>query len=254
MPLDAFAALEKVRRRGRRGFPSIGSLPARPYGPAMERRFLSELNERLFTHFAGGAWRAPHSERHLPVPKATGGALGAIVCAGPADVARARGVLRLGPAPRRVDGVALWAALMAEAPVVGAMRALEGFAGDALTAPEPPEPVELPRRGPLVLLSAAATPVDRIAGVLIAGAAAGLIWKPAPAAAASAHLIMRVLGPLAEGRLALLQGDHATGALLAAQGSLIWAGSGRLPEGLPRPALDLAAAPGAAISTRGRAP
>jgi hypothetical protein len=204
----------------------------------MDRRFISELNERLFTHFVGGAWRAPQTDRHLPIARASGGRLGQIVCAGPADVARARGVLRLDPPYHLVDAAVLWAALLAEAPLVGAMRALEGFPADALAAPEA---LDLPGQGPLVLLSAAETPVDRLAGALIAGARAGLIWKPAPGAAASAHLLMRALGPLARGRLALLQGDHATGALLAETGRLIWAGAEAPPADLPAPALDLSA-------------
>jgi len=204
----------------------------------METRVIAELNERLFTHFAGGAWRAPHSDRHLPVMRASGAPLGRIVCAGPADVARARGVLRLGPPEEPLDPAALWAAMLAEAPLLGAMRAEEGFAADRLTAPET---LMLPARGPLVLLSAAETPLDRIAGALIAGAGAGMIWKPAPGAAATAHLLMRVVGPRAQGRLSLLQGDHATGALLAGQGGLIWAGAGAPPADLPVPVLDLSA-------------
>ncbi len=202
----------------------------------MDPRFIPELNERLFTHFAGGAWRAPYSDRHLPVMRASGEPLGQVVCAGPPDVARARGVLRLGQPEEPVDAEVLWAAMLAEAPLLGAMRAEEGYAADRLGAPEP---LHLPERGPLVLLSAAETPVDRIAGALIAGARAGLIWKPAPGAAASAHLIMRALGPLTGGRLALLQGDHATGELLAGQGRLVWAGAGPPPASLPVPALDL---------------
>jgi hypothetical protein len=202
----------------------------------MDARFIPELNERLFTHFAGGAWRAPYSDRHLPVMRASGVPLGRIVCAGPADVARARGVLRLGPPEKLLDADALWEAMMDEAPLLSAMRAEEGFPADRLGAPEP---LQLPETGPLVLLSAAETPVDRIAGALISGVRAGLIWKPAPGAAASAHLIMRALGPLTGGRLALLQGDHGTGALLAGQGRLIWAGAGPPPGGLPVPALDL---------------
>ena len=211
-----------------------------------DSRYLAELNERLFAHFVGGAWRAPLSDRLLPVTGAAGAALGRIVCAGARDIARARGVLRQGPDPDAIDADALWAAMLAEAPLLRTIRAQEGFTDDQLTAPAPLTPAG---RGPLVLLTAADTPLDRIAGALLAGAGRGMIWKPAPAAAASAHLLMRAVGPLARGRLALLQGDHATGALLAGQeaaqesgqGGLIWAGAGPLPEGLPTPLVNLAA-------------
>lgn len=211
----------------------------------MDRLFTAELNERLFTHFAAGAWRAPLADRHLPIRRASGARLGQIVCAGEADIARARaGVLasrRAGVAP--ADPAALWRALRAEAALLESLRAGEGFE-DALRARDSvalPEPAGLPDAGPLVLLTAASAPVDRLAGLLIAAMPTGLIWKPAPGAAASAHLVMRVLGPLAGGRLALLQGDHATGALLARRGGLVWAGTGPAPGDLPRPLLSLAA-------------
>jgi hypothetical protein len=132
--------------------------------------------------------------------------------------------------------------MLAEAPLLRTIRAEEGFADDHLTAPAPLAPAG---HGPLVLLTAAETSLDRIAGALLAGAGTGMIWKPAPTAAASAHLLMRAVGPLARGRLALLQGDHATGALLAAQesgqGGLIWAGAGPVPKDLPAPIVNLAA-------------
>lgn len=236
----------------------------------MDQRFIAELNERLFTHFVGGAWRAPLGDRQVPVAQADGQAdgqaggqaLGRIVCAGPADVARARGVMRADAGAQPVDAAALWAALQAEAPLLEAIRRREGFAGDRLDARLPAVvaqarvsdlprdlawdllgdlPGGLPGSGPHVLLTAADTPLIRVAGLLIAGARRGLIWKPAPAAAASAHLLMRVLGPRASGRLAMLQGDHASGRLLAGQGGLIWAGAGPLPAGLPDPLLTLAA-------------
>ena len=211
-------------------------------------RFLVELTERLFAHFTGGAWRAPLGARQLPVVRASGarpGArLGQIVCAEAADVARARGLLRAGgpPGEGSFDPAALAAALAADAPLLAGLRTEEGFAQDRFDVPAS---VDLPAGGPLVLLSAAGTPVDLVVGALIAGAARGLIWKPAPAAAASAHAIMRALGPRAGGRLALLQGDHATGQLLVGpvhvgQGGLVWAAPGPLPADLP-PALILPA-------------
>ncbi|WP_209427267.1 hypothetical protein [Pararhodobacter sp. SW119] len=207
----------------------------------MDRQFAAELNERLFTHFVAGAWRAPLSDRHLPVTGPDGAPLGRIVCAGPSDIARACGgvAAQLRAAAEAADPAVLWQALRDEGALLAALRAGEGVE-EMLRAPEP---VDLPGKGPLVLLTAAAVPVDRIAGLLIAGARRGMIWKPAPAAATSAHLMMRILGPRAGGRLAMVQGDHATGALLAGRGGLVWAGQGPAPADLPAPLLSLSARP-----------
>uniref|UniRef100_UPI002AFF92F6 hypothetical protein n=1 Tax=Pararhodobacter sp. TaxID=2127056 RepID=UPI002AFF92F6 len=76
-------------------------------------------------------------------------------------------------------------------------------------------------------------PLARVAGLLIAGAGQGMLWKPAPGAAASAHALIRALGPVAGAGLAMLQGDHATGAALAGQGPLIWASDASPPADLP---------------------
>ena len=195
--------------------------------------FLAELNERLFVQFADGRWIAPLGERHLAVLPFDEGRVGRLICAEVGDVARA--MRRLGPG----SGAALAAAYRAVGPMLVRLRAMEGFddpAGDPADLPEIPA---LPE-GPLTLLSAADTPVAQIARLLIAGADKGLLWKPAPRAAASAHLMMRVLGPLARGGLAMVQGDHASGALAAAQGGLIWASAAPVPTGL-RPVLSLGA-------------
>ena len=189
----------------------------------MDPLFLAELNERLFVHFIAGRWMAPLSDRLAEVLAFDSGRMGRLACAGDADVARALAGLR----PGRAQG--LEQAYAEAAPMLRRLRALEGFT-DPVAAPVP---AALPGQGPLVLLSAAAVPMADLTGLLIAGAARGLIWKPAPRAAASAHLLMRALGPRAAGGLALLQGDHASGALMAGQGALLWASQAPCPFSLP---------------------
>ncbi len=194
--------------------------------------FLAELNERLFVQFVGGRWMAPLGERHLRALPLEGARMGRLVCAGPGDIARAR----LGMEPTAVQGSGLGAAYAPLRRMLQDLRRVEGF-DDPVDAPMP---LALPGLGPLVLLSAAGTPVSDVAAVLFAGAARGVLWKPAPRAAASAHLLMRALGPLAGGNLALVQGDHQTGALAAGQGALVWASPAAVPPGLA-PVLSLAA-------------
>ncbi|MFN4100475.1 MAG: hypothetical protein ACK4GT_11930 [Pararhodobacter sp.] len=184
-------------------------------------QFLAELSERLFVISVGGRWMAPLGDRPLPVPAAPGAHL---ACAGEGDLARALRLLAPGP----VDAGAMAAAYLAQAGVLRGLRRLEGAADPVA----PPEAMALPGTGPFVLLSAAAMPLSRIAGLLIAGAAQGMLWKPAPGAAASAHLLMEALAPVAGARLAMLHGDHATGALLAGQGAVLWASDAAPPEGL----------------------
>ncbi len=197
--------------------------------PTMDALFIAELNERLFTHFTGGRWRVPLSQRHLPVHRASGVRFGQIVCAEPPDVTRALGDLAQAGTP--APGGAMAAALAALAGPLAALRMEEGFDDARVPAliPDPP-----PGTGPVVLMTAADMPLLRIGEVLIGLAGRGVIWKPAPRASASAHLLMRHLGPMAAGRLALLQGDHASGAALAAeaQGQLVWASAAPLPSGL----------------------
>ena len=168
-----------------------------------------DLRERLLVHFVQGAWRAPLSVRMVAGP------LGPIVAAGAADVARARR-LRAG------GGFAL-----PDAAMLATLRAAEGFADPP--APLPPVP-DLPKGA--VLFSAADAPVAMILALLRSGARNGLIWKPAPGAAASAHLIMAALGPAAQGALAMVQGDHASGALLAKGAPVVWLSPRPAPEGL----------------------
>ncbi|MCC5971788.1 MAG: hypothetical protein JJU15_17745 [Pararhodobacter sp.] len=200
----------------------------------MDALFIAELNERLFTHFTRGAWHAPYSQRLLPVGLDPDQPLGRIACADARDLERAFAHLcRAGaaPAPEALASEALAVALHAQAQAITLLRAREGFAD----APGPLDPVVLPSAGPMVLLSAASMPVAGLTPLLIAGAQHGMLWKPAPGAAASAHLIMRLLGPLAGGRLAMVQGDHETGAALARMGPLVWASAAPLPPGLPAP-------------------
>lgn len=184
--------------------------------------FLAELSERLFVMFQGGCWRAPLGTRLLPVPGFAGANL---ACAGAGDVARALAGLRPGP----VDRDAMVRAYAAQAGLLRDLRALEGCT-DPVDGPELPD---LPGTGPLVLLSAAGAPLAPLAGALIAGAPRGVLWKPAPRAAASAHVLIEALAPVAGARLALLHGDHASGAALAGQGTLIWASDAAVPPGLP---------------------
>jgi len=191
--------------------------------PALEL-FLAELNERLVVHWAGGAWRVPLATRHLAVSSAGGRALGRIVCAGPGDAARALAGLRPGTAvePETLDRLlSPFAALMAR------LRALEGCPGDGWDPTRASQAMSAPRdaAGRAVLLSAADRPVSELVGTLAGLAAGGAVWKPAPRAAASAHLVMRALAPVLGPSLALVQGDHASGAALAASGEArpVWA-------------------------------
>jgi len=204
----------------------------------MDAHFMAELNERLFTHFTAGAWRAPLSLRLMTVGRDRERPLGQIACADARDLTRAlAGVMRAaGPAP---SPEVLLAAIEELRPGLARLRAQEGFAGEAAGPLHHPPLPALP--GPLVLLSSAALPVTRLIPFLVGGAARGLIWKPAPGAAASAHLLMRALGPLASGRLAMVQGDHATGAALAGMGALVWASASAPPEDLPAPVFRISA-------------
>jgi hypothetical protein len=200
----------------------------------MDALFLAELNERLFVQFIQGQWRAPTGARLLPVLPFDNGRMGQIVCAEAPDLARARvGLGRGVPAPE----AALVTAYEGVRADLAALRRMEGGVDRA----GPVAPVDLPGAGPVLLLSAARTPVAVLAGVLLAAARRGVLWKPAPRAAASAHLMVRGLGPLMDGNLALVQGDHATGtALVAGEGAVVWASDAPVPEGVT-PALILGA-------------
>lgn len=184
--------------------------------------FRAELSERLFVLYLGGRWMAPLSGRLIAVP---GLPLARLACAEAGDVARARAGLQ----PAAVDGTALRAAYAGSAPLLRALRVHE-------TPDDPvaePESWDLPFTGPTVLVTATSVPLARVAGLLIAGAGQGMLWKPAPGAAASAHALIRALGPVAGAGLAMLQGDHATGAALAGKGPLIWASDAPPPADLP---------------------
>lgn len=184
--------------------------------------FRAELSERLFVLYLGGRWMAPLSGRLIGVP---GLPMARLACAEAGDVARARAGLR----PAGAEVGALRAAYAASAPLLRALRAYEVM-GDPVSEPED---WALPFAGPAVLVTATSVPLSRVAGLLIAGAGQGMLWKPAPGAAASAHALIRALGPVAGAGLAMLQGDHATGAALAGQGPLIWASDVPPPAGLP---------------------
>lgn len=184
----------------------------------VDEQFLAELKERLVVHFVDQRWRAPLSERALPIARPRAGK---IMCGTKADVTRAVAGLRQGA----IDTQAMRAAATAVLPVVGAVRALEAV-GEDLRDMDPPTPSGA---APVMLLSAASTPPDRVITALLANAPRGVLWKPAPGTAASAHVIMRALGPVAGGRLAMVQGDHQTGAIMAATGPVIWMSGAPMP-------------------------
>jgi len=191
---------------------------------------IAEMKERLLVHFAAGAWRVPVSVR------AVAGGLGPVVAGGAADVARVMRTLRARDGSPPLAG-ALRALAPETAAVLRDLRRAEGFDDDPLAV----LPVALPDLPPgAVLLSAAATPVSVLVALLEAGARGGLVWKPAPGAAASAHLVMDASARHAPGALAMVQGDHATAALLAQEGPVIWASPAPPPMTL-RPVLTLAA-------------
>lgn len=195
--------------------------------------YRAELNERLVVHYIGGVWRVPLGTRHLPVRAADGAMLGRIICAGPLDAQRARA----GLVPARLTQRAAMAALAPVLPLLGRLRALEGMADDAAAvsglAEVCSEPHPQPGTSePVLLYSAAAWPPGDLVGQIVAAASRGVIWKPAPGAAASAHLIMRALGPVTGRAVALVQGDHVTGQDLIGQGRPVWAGFGPVPATL----------------------
>ncbi|WP_323036451.1 hypothetical protein [Pararhodobacter sp.] len=200
----------------------------------MDAQFLAELNERLFVHYADGQWRAPLGQRLLPVLPFDDGRMGRIVCAEDADIERALSSLGKGGV---ADIAALQHAWDRIQPMARQLRLLEGVE-DRVSSPQRPS---VPGEGPVVLLSAAQTPVADLVGVLLSSVARGVLWKPAPGAAASAHLVARALGPLMGGNLAMVQGDHDTGGLLVNRGALVWASPHAVPQGFAPPALILAA-------------
>jgi acyl-CoA reductase-like NAD-dependent aldehyde dehydrogenase len=199
----------------------------------MDALFLAELSERLIVHYSQGQWRAPMGQRQIPVARYDGAHLGRIVCAEATDIERAVAGLR-GASEAQGAITEAWRLLR---PLAAQLRHVEGFddPADMLAVQR------LPGKTPLVMLSAAQTPIAALVAVLVAGAGRGVLWKPAPNAAASAHLVMRALGPLSGGSLALVQGDHTTGAVLAGMGDLVWASDAPVPDGLGVPMLTLSA-------------
>lgn len=174
------------------------------------------LNERLLAHYVRGAWRAPLSTRML----APG-----VVAADAADAARARAGLQPGSASVGAGPLHPDPELRS---VLTVLRHCEGFddtAGDrAAVLPDLPPGT--------VLLSAASTPVALLIRLLAAGQTRGLIWKPAPGAARSACVVMDALAETAGHGLAMVQGDHASGALVAARAPVLWASAEPAPREL----------------------
>lgn len=191
--------------------------------------FLAELNERLFVHFLGQHWRAPLSQRAFDVWRPRPGR---IICADQRDIARALASVRGGA----FDPRAVQAAAQAAWPRLRAVRRLEGVTESEVEDPDCDAlPVcDLPGAdGPVGLLTGAQVSPLAVARVFMACAARGVLWKPSPRAAASAHLLMRHLGPVAGDGLALVQGDHATGCALAGAAPTLFVSDQPVPDGLP---------------------
>ncbi|WP_417588253.1 hypothetical protein [Pararhodobacter oceanensis] len=208
----------------------------------MDPEFLAELNERLFVHYTQGAWRAPLGHRLLNLRPVGVARWGGIICGDARDVARALAGVAAGGTADTAAMAQAWAQASAGAADI---RAVEGLRERINAAPLPSDAAPRPTGseiapntltpspdGPAILLSAADTPLDDVVALLIDQAARGVLWKPAPRAAASAHYAMRALAPAAQGRLALLQGDHQTGAELARHGPVIWASTAPPPAGM----------------------
>ncbi len=165
---------------------------------------VGDLTERRLTHYAGGAWRAPLSDRLIP---ASGGP---VVASGPEDAARAFRLCSPGPAPKLPDLSALW-------PALGLVAAAEGaVAGDC------PKALRAPRAADRVLiLPPAGATVAAMAGPVwtALGAGAGVVLLPPPSLALTAMALATALhdAGLPAGRFALLQGDADSAAALVAQ-------------------------------------
>lgn len=165
---------------------------------------VGDLTERRLTHYAGGAWRAPLSDRLIA---ATGGP---VVAAGPDDAARAFRLSAPGPVPPLPDLPALWTALAQVAAAEGAV------AGDCPN----PAPLDAGEARVLILPPPQATVAALVGPVWAAlGAGAAVVLLPPPALALTAMALAGALhdAGLPAGRFALLQGDADSAAALAAQ-------------------------------------
>ncbi len=165
---------------------------------------VGDLTERRLTHYAGGAWRAPLSDRLIP---ATGGP---VVAAGPDDAARAFRLSAPGPAPTLPDLRTLWTALVQVAAAEGVV------AGDSPN----PTPVDAGAERVLILTPAGTTVAGMVAPVWAAlGAGAAVVLLPPPTLALTAMALAGALhdAGLPSGRFALLQGDADSAAALVAQ-------------------------------------
>lgn len=202
----------------------------------MDAQFLAELNERLFVHFADQQWRAPLGARLLSVNAYDNGRVGQIVCAGTDDIVRAFEGLRSSDPFNETTFLSVLDKLRDK---WTALRKLEA-ASHSSALPAVSEIVKAgnPGQGPTALLSAADLSFDALRAALLDGVQrGGLVWKPAPNAAGSAHLLMSHLAPLSAGRLALVQGDHASGEMLAREararnGEVLWASRMPMPQSL----------------------
>ena len=84
---------------------------------------------------------------------------------------------------------------------------------------------------PVALLSAAHTPEAALRALLDGLAQGpGVLWKPAPAAAASAHALVQARREALGQGVALIHGDHATGRALAERLPVLWLSSAPVPD------------------------
>jgi hypothetical protein len=138
----------------------------------MITNLFDDLLERRFTHFVGGAWRAPLGTQSVPVT----GALGQVVCAGPADLARAQLLRRPSPGAGQV----LARALAQSAPMIAQQMQAHKAAIDAATLTSIARGLQHPQPVPcsIVTTCAKASP-EGLGRALACGFAAGVIHTPA---------------------------------------------------------------------------
>lgn len=206
----------------------------------LRAQILPVLSEKLFTHYVGGAWRAPLATRSRPVRLADGTEPGQIVLAGPADIARAHAAAMAAldaladPVKRAQWCTALEVCLAEAQPLLDAAHAAERHSPSPLhTAFRPGIMPRAPGRDgtgngklrPQVLLAAAGTPPDALGAAVRDCIAAGqpVILKPAPGGAVLATVLIDTVAAarLPPGAVCMLQGDGpGTGALLYAHPGL----------------------------------
>lgn len=181
-----------------------------------------DYSERLFAHFVAGRWRVPHATRAISLHRPDGAALGQIVPAGAADVARAANSLRGSEAAAR-------------ARAAEAVRQAAGTlaAAHALQTGQRIDPHEISRlAGAMVQVFALPTrlvhgaPDTDFSGfgaALGAGLQSGVIWCPPPRWACFATCLAQVLQgvDLPPGAFALLHAQTPETEALLRQAGLL---------------------------------